>query len=69
MEKPDFYRNQLILIRVTKYFAEDSDPKVTTDNLRYDSKISSMHKVNKQAGGQAHMRKIHHKQSKSWRPN
>ena len=36
-----------------------------TDNLRYDGKKSSVHKVDKQAEGQAHIRKIHHKQNKS----
>lgn len=44
-------RNQLIIIRVTKYFAKDYDPKVMTDNLRYGIKISHVHKVDKQAGG------------------
>lgn len=35
MEKPNFYRTQLIMFRVTKYFGKDYDPKVMTDNLRY----------------------------------
>lgn len=39
------------MVRVTKYFVKDYDPKVNIDNLIYKSNIPSVHKVTGRQGG------------------